>query len=88
MHLGPEEGVRAVGIDVDVDLDPRAHEMGPHRAFGDLQLERPIGHAIVGADLPLLLHAQDLVEIDALDRDEGRALAGASSAKRALWAGR
>ncbi len=31
-----EEDVRAVGI--DVDLDPRAHEMGPHRTFGDLEL--------------------------------------------------
>src|SRR5882757_5518394 len=33
---GPmEEGVGAVGV--DVDLDPRLDEVGPHRAFGDLQ---------------------------------------------------
>ncbi len=36
-----KDGVRAVGI--DVDLDPRLDEMGPHRAFGDLQFERPVG---------------------------------------------
>src|SRR4029077_7105595 len=37
---------------------------------------RPVGDAIVVADLPLLLDAQDLVEVDALDRDESRAMAG------------
>jgi hypothetical protein len=67
-------GVRAVGI--DVNFDPRLDEVGAHRAFGDLQLERPVGDAIVLADLPLLLDAQDLVEVDAGDRREGRALAG------------
>jgi hypothetical protein len=69
-----EEGVRAVGI--DVNLDPRLDEMGPHRTFRDLQLERAVGDAIVMADLPLLLDAQDLVEIDARNGREGRALAG------------
>ena len=67
-----KDGVRAVGI--DVDLDPRLDQMGPHRALRDLQLERPVGDAIVVADLPLLLEAQDLVEIDAGDGREGRAL--------------
>ena len=38
-----------------------------------MQLEGAVGDAIVLADLPLLLHAQDLVEADALDRDESRA---------------
>ena len=72
---GPvEDGVRAVRV--DMDLDPRAHEMGPHRAFGDLQFQRAVGDAIVLADLPLLLDAQDLVEIDAGNGREGRALAG------------
>ena len=33
-----------------------------------------MGDAIVLADLPLLLDAQDLVEIDAQERGEGRAL--------------
>ena len=71
---GPvEEGVRAVGV--DVDLDPRPDEMRAHRAFRDLQLERPVGDAIVVSDLALLLNAQDLVEVDARDRREGRALA-------------
>src|ERR1700748_2388946 len=69
-----KEGVGAVGV--DVDLDPRLDEMGPHRAFGDLQLQRPVGDAIVMADLTLLLDAQDLVEIDAGNGREGRALAG------------
>ena len=69
-----EEGVRAVGV--DVDLDPRLDEVGPHRAFGDLQFQRPVGDAIVVSDLPLLLDAQDLVEIDARNGREGRALAG------------
>ena len=69
-----EEGVGAVGI--DMDLDPRLDEMRAHRAFRDLQLERPVGDAIVVADLPLVFDAQDLVEIDARDRREGRALAG------------
>jgi hypothetical protein len=71
-----KDGVRAIGIDVDVDLDPRLDEMRPHRAFGNLPFQRPIGDAIVVADLALLLDAQNLVEIDARDRREGRALAG------------
>jgi hypothetical protein len=50
--------------------------MGPHRAFGDLQFQRSVGHAIVVHDLTLLLHAQDLIEIDARNGREGRALAG------------
>ena len=50
--------------------------MGTHRALRDLQLQGPVGDAIVVADLPLLFDAQDLVEIDARDRREGRALAG------------
>ena len=75
MQRGPrKEGVRAVGI--DVDLDPRAHEARSHRAFRELQLQGPVGDAIVLADLPLLLNAQDLAEIDARNGGEGGALAG------------
>jgi hypothetical protein len=66
-----EDGVGAVGV--DVDLDPRLDEVRAHRAFRDLQFERPVGHAIVVADLALLLNAQDLAEIDAGDRGEARA---------------
>jgi len=44
-----EAGVGAVGV--DVDLDPRLDEVGPQRAFGDLQFQRPVGHAIVVHDL-------------------------------------
>jgi hypothetical protein len=50
-----EEGVGAVGV--EVDFDPRLDEMGAHWAFGDLELECPIGDAIVVHDLTLLLHA-------------------------------
>ena len=81
-----EDGVRAVGV--DVDLDPRPDEMGAHRALRDLELERPVGDAIVMADLALLLDAQDLVEVDAGNRRERRALTLPGAAKRALWAGR
>jgi hypothetical protein len=81
-----EDGVGAVGI--DVDLDPRLDEMRAHWAFGDLELERAVGDAIVLADLALLLDAQDLVEIDARNGREGRALAAGSTAKRALCSGR
>src|SRR5271166_1718103 len=69
-----KDGVGAVGV--DVDLDARLDEVRAHRAFRDLQLERPGGDAIVVADLPLLLLAQDLVEIDARNQGEGRAFAG------------
>ena len=69
-----EDGVGAVGV--DVDLDPRLDEMRPHRALRDLQLQGPVGDAIVVANLPLLFDAQDLVEIDARNGREGRALAG------------
>jgi hypothetical protein len=69
-----KEGVRAVGI--DMDLDPRLDEMRAHRAFRDLQLERPVGDAIVIAGLPPLLDAQDLVEVDAGNGRKGQALAG------------
>src|SRR5208337_4971293 len=34
--------------------------------------ERTIGHAILVADLALLLHAQDLIVVDARERGEGR----------------
>src|SRR5271154_5755296 len=72
---GPvKDGVGAVGV--EVDLDPRLDEMGPHRALRDLELERAVGDAIVMADLPLLLDAQDLVEVDAGNGREGRAFAG------------
>jgi hypothetical protein len=37
-----------------------------------LQLERSERHAIVVADLTLLLHAQDLVEAHSRERSEGR----------------
>ena len=41
------------------------------------------------ADLPLLLDAQDFVEVDAGNGGEGRAFAGRiGTAKRALWARR
>ena len=69
-----KDGVGAVGV--DVDLDPRLDEMGPHRAFRDLELQRAVGDAIVMADLALLLDAQDLVEVDAGNGGEGRAFAG------------
>jgi hypothetical protein len=42
--------------------------MWAHRTFADLEFQRPVGHAIVVADLALLLEAQDLVEIDAGER--------------------
>jgi len=64
-----KDGVGAVGI--EVDLHPRLDEMRAHRGFRDLELERPVGDAIVVSDLPLLLHAQDLGEVDAGDRGEG-----------------
>jgi hypothetical protein len=51
-----KDGVGAVGI--DMDPDPRLDEVRPHRALRDLQFERPVGDAIVMADLPLLLDAQ------------------------------
>ena len=69
-----EDGVRAVGV--DVDLDPRPDEMRPHRALRDLELERAVGDAIVMADLSLFLDAQDLVEVDAGNGREGGAFAG------------
>src|SRR5271166_1119677 len=69
-----KDGVRSVGI--DVDLDPRLDEVRAHRAFRYLQLQRAVGDAIVMADLPLLLDAQDLVEVNAGNGREGRAFAG------------
>jgi hypothetical protein len=44
-----KEGVRAGGAQVDLDL--RNDEMRPHRAFQDLRLECPAGHAIVVSGL-------------------------------------
>ena len=69
-----KDGVRAVRV--DMHLDPRLDEMRAHRAFRDLELQRAVGDAIVVSDLPLLLDAQDLVEIDAWNGREGGALAG------------
>src|SRR5271166_6433673 len=56
-----------------MDFDPRLDEMRAHRTFRDLQFQLPKRHAVVVADLTLLLHAQDLVDLDARDRGEGRA---------------
>jgi hypothetical protein len=81
-----EDGVRAVGI--DVDLDPRLDEVGPHRAFGDLQFQRPVGDAIVVHDLTFLLHAQDLIEIAPEMGVKAEPSPAGSTAKRALWEGR
>jgi hypothetical protein len=81
-----KDGVGAVGV--NVDLDPRLDEMRPHRALRDLQLERPVGDAIVMADLPLLLRAQDLVELDAGNGVKPEPSPAGGTAKRALWAGR
>jgi hypothetical protein len=50
-----KDGVGTVGI--DMDLDPRPDEMRTHRALRDLQLQGPVGDAIVVADLPLLFDA-------------------------------
>ena len=69
-----KEGVRSVGV--NVDFHSRLEEMGPHRALRDLELQCAVGDAIVMADLPLLLDAQDLVEVDARNGGEGRAFAG------------
>ena len=69
-----KDGVGAVGI--NVDLDPRLDEMGVQRAFRDLQLQRPVGEAIVVADLALLFDARDLVQIDARDGRARRARLG------------
>ena len=63
--------MRAVGI--EVDFDPRLDEMRAHRAFRDLQFQPPERHAVVVADLALLLDAEDVVEIDPGDRGEGGA---------------
>jgi hypothetical protein len=65
-----KEGVRAVRV--DVNLDPRPDEMLPQGARPDLPFQRAGGDAIVVHHLALLLDAQDLVEIDAGDRREGR----------------
>ena len=86
MRRGPvEDGVRAVGI--DVNLDPGSNEVRAHRGFRDLELKRPVGDAIVVSDLPLLLDAQDLVEIDAGNGREGGVFAWGSTAKRASIGG-
>src|SRR6202034_2148808 len=45
-------------------------------ACGDLQSQRRVGDAIVVHDLTLLLHAQELVEVDSWNGREGRAFAG------------
>ena len=81
-----KDGVGAVRV--DVDLDPRLDEMGPHRAFGDLQLEGAVGDAFVMADLPLLLDAQDLVESTPGMAVKAEPSPAGSIAKRALCSGR
>lgn len=55
------------------------------RAFRDLQLEPVEGHAIIVADVALLLHAKNLVEIDAGDRRQDRSrLLGLNSETRVV----
>src|SRR5271156_1216625 len=81
-----KDGVGAVGV--DVDLDPRLDEMGPHRALRDLELQCAVGDAIVMADLPLLLDAQDLVEVDTRDRGETRTRFGRLDRETGVVGGR
>ena len=66
--------MRAVGV--EVDFDPRLDEVWAQGTFRDLKLEPKEGHAFLVADRALLLDAQDLVEINARDRNEGRARLG------------
>jgi hypothetical protein len=80
-----KDGVGAVGV--EVDLDPRLDEMRPQRAWWDLQFQRPVGHAIVVLDLALLLNAQDLVEIHARNRREGRAGLGGGNGEARIMRG-
>src|SRR5208337_1095736 len=76
-----EEGMGSVGI--EVDLDPRLDEVRTQRAFGDLQFERAVGHAIVVAHLALLSsRSTPGIEVKA---EPGSA---AGAAKRSLSAGR
>ena len=69
-----KDGVRAVRA-WTWTLTRALTKCGPHRALRDLELERAVGDAIVVSDLPLLLDAQDLVEIDAGNGREGGAVA-------------
>ena len=38
---------RTTSFAIDGTLNARLHEMGPHRAFGDLQFQGAVGRAIV-----------------------------------------
>ena len=80
-----EDGVGSVVI--LADLDPRLDEMSAQRARWDLQFQSMERDAIVVADLALLLDAEDLAEIDTVDRNEGIAILLGWTANRALWAG-
>jgi hypothetical protein len=67
---------------VDVDFDPALTKCGSIGGFGELQFQRrPVGRAIVLADLPLFL--KDLVEIDAGNGGEAKPGSAAARAKLA-----
>ena len=81
-----KDGVGAVRV--DMHLDPRLDEMGPHRAFGDLKFERPVETQL---SLPTCRSSST-------HRISSRSTPGTGvkaepspagrTAKRALWAGR
>jgi len=69
--LAVKDGAGSVLVSADLDLG--LDQMGTQWAFRDLQLEPIETHAILGADAALFLNAENLVEIDARDGDEGAA---------------
>src|SRR5665213_3827373 len=67
-----EDGVGAVVV--LPNLDPRLDKVRAQRTCRDLQFQTVERHAIVVADLTLLLHAENLAEIDTRTGDESAAV--------------
>lgn len=81
-----EDGHRIV--EVSMDLDRGLDVMAPMPIGRDLQLRPLEGDAVVSADDPVELFAQDVIEVDSDPFDEGRPLLERRLAELGVMGGR
>src|SRR4029077_4663426 len=72
---------RILAIEVATDEHPQARAAAAAGLLGDLQGHAAEGDGVVAATDPFFLHAEDLVEVHAVERDEGRCGVGRGSSE-------
>jgi hypothetical protein len=78
---------RILAIEVATDEHPQARAAAAAGLLGDLQSHAAEADDVVAVHAPFFLHAEDLVEVHAVERDEGRCGVGRGRANSTLKAG-